>query len=80
VGGVPRYFFHIRDCGRVITDDEGLELADAAEAKKQAMRALGEMVREGTAKGCSGSITVDVIDSAGTLRFLATASFAGELG
>jgi hypothetical protein len=79
VAGVPRYFFHIGDCERLITDDEGLELIDTAEAKQQAMRAIGEMVRDGTAKACSGVITVEVFDTSGTLRFRAKASFSGEL-
>jgi hypothetical protein len=80
VAHVPQYFFHIRDGQELITDDEGLDFADSAEAKQQAARAVGEMVRDALAKMVGGAITVDVMDSLGTLRFRVSATFTVEAG
>jgi hypothetical protein len=42
---LPRYFFHTQTDTRV-SDEEGLELADHTEARAQAVRACGEMIRD----------------------------------
>lgn len=34
---MPRFFFHLHECGTVIEDDEGIELADLAAARDQAI-------------------------------------------
>ncbi|WP_342153626.1 DUF6894 family protein [Methylorubrum sp. SB2] len=38
---MPRYHFHIHD-GRTIIDTDGLELADAAQARRMAIRISGQ--------------------------------------
>lgn len=38
---MPRYHFHIHD-GRTILDTDGLELADAAQARRMAIRLSGQ--------------------------------------
>ena len=41
-----RYFFNVHD-GRNIPDDEGCELQDVDAARNLALRACGEMIRDG---------------------------------
>jgi hypothetical protein len=45
---MPLYYFHIRKGDRLETDDTGMELRDVGEAKAEARRAAGEMLRDGT--------------------------------
>ena len=47
---VPRYFFHIMD-GRASIDHEGTELAGIEEARSQAIRTAGEMLRQDSSGG-----------------------------
>lgn len=42
---MPRYFFHIYD-ELELHDEEGLELADASDARRQAMAGVREMMCE----------------------------------
>lgn len=42
---MPRFFFHVHD-GREIRDEVGVELKDLAQARKQAIIASGEMLRD----------------------------------
>jgi hypothetical protein len=42
---VPRYFFHSQTATRV-TDDVGVELEGPVEARREAIRTCGEMIRD----------------------------------
>ena len=42
---MPRFFFHTESETRT-TDEEGMELADGLEARRQAIKSCGEMVRD----------------------------------
>lgn len=42
---MPRYFFHIQHI-KSVPDTEGVELADAGEAWKEATTSCGEMLRD----------------------------------
>ena len=46
---MPRYYFHIED-DRTELDRVGVELADLAAARDEAVRAAGEILRDGTAE------------------------------
>jgi hypothetical protein len=62
---MPRFFFHTQTDSR-ITDDDGLELAGPAEARREAIQTCGEMMRD--APECfwgSRPWSVTVTDSAG---------------
>ena len=62
---MPRYFFHIHD-GVDIIDEEGVELANADEAKNQAIVASGEMLRETASQFWGGEIwQMHVVDDTG---------------
>ncbi len=47
---MARYYFHVQD-GRTILDDEGVELPDLDAARKEAIRASGEALRDGIDAG-----------------------------
>jgi len=46
---MPRYFFHVADNDHPIIDDEGTELPDLQTARKEAVCASAEMLRDGGA-------------------------------
>ena len=43
---MPRYRFDVTDTGRVTRDEEGLELPDIREARKQALAALADIAKD----------------------------------
>jgi hypothetical protein len=58
---MPRYFFHVRRGQVTILDQEGIELADSAEAEVEAARRAQQIVSGETLKGVpasSGTIIV----------------------
>jgi hypothetical protein len=40
---MPRFYFYTRQDGRLLTDDQGLDLPDAEVAKQEAIRAAREI-------------------------------------
>jgi len=59
---MPRYFFHVRRGQMTILDQDGVELADVAEAAKEAIRRGREIARQNGANTASfglGRIIVD---------------------
>jgi hypothetical protein len=72
---MPRYFFHVMD-GRASIDREGTELAGLAEARAEAVRTAGEILRPDSAGVWSGhpwqmTIADDTGKTKFTLRFSA---------
>jgi hypothetical protein len=65
VGTVPRYFFDFHDTGKTLSDEEGLELADLATAKHEAVRALAEITRDVLPDGPHKEIAMAVRDEQG---------------
>ena len=47
---MPRYYFHIED-SRTEIDQVGMELPDLQAAREEAVRAAGELLRNGAGKG-----------------------------
>ena len=43
---MPRYFFHVRDDGREYIDDQGIMRGGPDEARAEAVRASGEMLKD----------------------------------
>jgi uncharacterized protein DUF6894 len=43
---MPRYYFDFMDESGLLTDDEGVELANSAAAQEEAARSLGDMLRD----------------------------------
>jgi Domain of unknown function (DUF6894) len=46
---MPRYYFHVED-DRTSIDHVGVELSDLTAARHEAVRAAGDMLRDGSAK------------------------------
>jgi hypothetical protein len=69
-----RYFFNVHD-GRNITDDEGCEFQDFDAVRDVAIKACGEMIRDGGPEFWSGEWRMVVSDELGreilVLRFSA---------
>jgi hypothetical protein len=68
---MSRFFFHVRDsCGEVL-DPDGLELADADQALREALKGARSIIAEGVCRGeldLTGS--VEVLDEAGSTVLL----------
>ena len=43
---MPRYFFHIRDTGKTILDQQGIELDDLDEVREKATQGARQIMRE----------------------------------
>ncbi len=66
---MPRYFFNIEN-GSSTPDVDGVVLTGAAEARAQATKMAGEMLREGSARLWeTGQWRLDVRDEAGSAVF-----------
>ena len=62
---VARYFFHLHECGTLLSDEEGQELADAGAARNQAMKeARSVMSSEVQAGKLCLSCCIEVVDEA----------------
>jgi hypothetical protein len=57
---MPRFYFDVRDNGNVLRDHEGLEFAGMEEARSEAARAAGEMLKDVLPDGRERTITVEV--------------------
>ena len=66
---MPRYFFHVMD-GRASIDHEGTELAGIEQARAEAIRTAGEMLRQDSAGLWSGHPwQMTVADETGCTQF-----------
>jgi hypothetical protein len=57
---MPRYYFHVRDGGGLVEDEEGRELADADVARNEALKGVRSIVSEEAKQG--------LVDLRGTLE------------
>jgi len=48
---MPRFFFHIRDHERWITDEEGMELTDLKDAVREMRREISAMLEDAARAG-----------------------------
>jgi hypothetical protein len=63
---MPRYYFHVRDGLRLVTDDTGKELAGIAEARGQAEVLAGEIRCEmAMTPSLMNDLRVEITDSTG---------------
>lgn len=66
---MPRFYFHIHD-GRDLLDTDGIDLADEAAAQIEAVRLMGEVLRDDAARVIqSAAWSLDVADGAGRLVY-----------
>jgi hypothetical protein len=81
---MPRYYFNVAD-GHDIVDTDGTELADAREARAQAIITAGEILRDEGTNYWHGTewtmrVTDDQDDPVFTLRFSADDHTRGSRG
>jgi hypothetical protein len=67
---MPRYFFDLRDGRGLVDDEEGSELTELAEAKREALGTLLGMASDALPDGRLGELSLTVRDDTGT-RFTA---------
>lgn len=66
---MAQFFFHTED-GRSISDEEGIELENLADARVEAVRVLGDILRESPDEVLStGQLRLTVTDAAGLIYF-----------
>ncbi len=66
-----RYYFDTYDGDRLIRDDEGLVLGSPHEAKRQAIKALPDMARDGLPDGNHRDFAIEIRDETGCKVFRA---------
>ncbi|MGX5839766.1 DUF6894 family protein [Mesorhizobium sp. ArgA1] len=72
------YYFDVDDNGEVDPDVQGVECNDLAEARYQAIRALGDITREALPDGDHHKLVMVVRDSGGNLILRASILFEVE--
>ncbi|WP_424139106.1 DUF6894 family protein [Roseomonas chloroacetimidivorans] len=66
---MPRYFFHIQD-SQSLADKEGTEIGGLKEAREEAVRLAGQMLRDGAQQFWEdGKWRLDVASPAGVVLF-----------
>lgn len=43
---MPRYFFDVTDTGKTFPDDQGTEFANLEQARREALRTIGEIAKD----------------------------------
>jgi hypothetical protein len=63
---MPRYFFHIRDRGRMIADEEGIDLPDMETEKDECQKAIRSVLEDDEwRKDLSPNAELHVVDELG---------------
>lgn len=63
---MPMYFFDLQSGGAVMTDEEGRDLSDVEAAHKEALAAIGDMIRDVVLEGGeSQDLSIAVRDEIG---------------
>jgi hypothetical protein len=72
------YYFDVHDNGEVFSDDEGTECVDLHQVKRDAIRALVEMIRDTLPNGDQHTLRIKVRSEAGDLVLQVAVSFEVE--
>jgi hypothetical protein len=71
---MPLYFFDITDIGKTWPDSEGTELASLEKAREEALRTLGEIVKDKLPDGDHRDFTIDIREGDGASLLSASLS------
>eukprot|EP01036_Dinobryon_divergens_P055319 gene55319-73885_t len=75
VVGMPRYFLHVHNGGRVFPDPDGMDHADLGSARTYALQVIDEFVAEGLLDGPISGHFLELCDADDTtLEVIAFAS------
>ena len=67
---VARYYFNLADSHEIIRDEDGIELADPAHARAEAVKAVEELLQENPTLAMDGTgWRLEVVDASGTVLF-----------
>jgi len=58
---MPRFYFNVRDGERHTRDDEGLDLTTIEDAREEASRAIGAMIRDAMPDGGHRDMAIEVL-------------------
>lgn len=75
---MPRYYFDTIQNSLSFRDEEGLELADVEEARDEALKALGEIVRDSMPSGDKARFVISVRDGSPDPAITAVLSLSVE--
>lgn len=64
---IPRYYFDIHNSSNIILDDQGIDLANGADARRLALELLGQTIMEGSAGATLDQVAIEVRDETGPL-------------
>ena len=73
-----RFFFDTNESGRVLRDDDGVELPSIVGAERQALAALGEIAKDELPRGDVRYIEMQVRDDKGTVLLTAALTLQVE--
>ena len=74
---MPHFYFDTKDGGGPIRDDDGQDLPDREAARRQAMRALREMVRDVLPDGDRRDFVASIRDETGQVIYSAVLNLHG---
>jgi hypothetical protein len=80
VAMVKRYYFHLVDGHDVIPDEVGIDVADLAQARVEAVQAIHELGQECAQAAAPGNWRIDVTDAFGAVAFQVDLSELAESG
>jgi uncharacterized protein DUF6894 len=75
---MPLYFFDITDTGKTWPDSEGTELASLEEAREEALRTLGEIVKDKLPDGDHRNFLIEIRQGDGAPLLSASLSLRVE--
>jgi hypothetical protein len=75
---MPLYFFDITDTGKTWPDSEGTELASLEEAREEALRTLGEIVKDKLPDGDHRNFLIEIREGDGAPLLSASLSLRVE--
>lgn len=65
---MPHFYFHIREQGHLIPDEEGMNLRDLKEAKREALESCLDLVRNRVhGHHRVDGLRIEIVDAGGTI-------------
>ena len=64
---MARFYFDFHDAGGILRDDAGEELPSATIARKEALKTVGQAVKDLTYRHSDGRVVIEVRDGEGPL-------------
>jgi hypothetical protein len=61
---MPRFYFYLKEAGRMVSDEEGLELASAEVARAEAMDAVREILARSVRTGEDSEVEALIVTDA----------------